>query len=533
MFKLSIRRYLSLALVLALVLTASIGSLGQASAAGEVGLARAIAAQEANSDSIMSIDGVIGTAIGNGSGGGHIVLALTTAQGVKGLPGAVDGVIVRPLVTGEINALKGKPGGYDRTARIRPVPNGVSTGHTGITAGTVGARVYDGAGNYFALSNNHVYANQNDAVVGDAVLQPGPYDGGSAPDDTIGTLSAFEPIVFSTSANNLMDAAIALSSDTILQGKTPNDGYGFPSSTPQAPSLNLAVQKYGRTTGQTASSISATNAIVNVGYDGGTARFIDQIIISGSNFSAGGDSGSLIVTDDNNRNPVALLFAGSNSYTIGNPIGPVLSTFGITIDDGSGAPTPTGPTGTIDGSITDSVFGGDIDGATVVADTGQSTQTAADGSYSLIVPITATGITVTAAGYEDGSASGLIVTVGGTTTENVALVPLPPVEIETSTVDSISYATSGGGQGTKDLLVTLHATNTDPAVGGNVDAVIGIELWKNGSRIATGSASTGADGSVTFILRNHKAGNYTTVVTSVVADGYEWDGEYQANSYTK
>ena len=66
------------------------------------------------------------------------------------------------------------------------MPNGVSTGHTGITAGTVGARVYDGAGNYYALSNNHVFANQNDAVVGDAVLQPGPYDGGYAADDTIG-----------------------------------------------------------------------------------------------------------------------------------------------------------------------------------------------------------------------------------------------------------------------------------------------------------------------------------------------------------
>ena len=190
MFKFSFRRFLSLSLILALVLTASFGSSGQAAAAGEVGLAKAIAAQEAHTNSIMSIDGVIGTAVGRGAGGGHIVLALTTAQGVRGIPGAVDGVIVRPLVTGEINALKGKPGsGVDAKARFtRPVPIGVSTGHPDITAGTIGARVTDGS-NVYALSNNHVYANSNAASDNDPVLQPGPTDGGKVATDVIGTLS--------------------------------------------------------------------------------------------------------------------------------------------------------------------------------------------------------------------------------------------------------------------------------------------------------------------------------------------------------
>lgn len=96
MFQFSMRRYLSLALVLALVLVASFGSSGHASAAGETNLGNAIAIQNANTARLMAIDGVIGTAVGRGGGGGHVVIALTTSEGVKGIPGAVGGVIVRP-----------------------------------------------------------------------------------------------------------------------------------------------------------------------------------------------------------------------------------------------------------------------------------------------------------------------------------------------------------------------------------------------------------------------------------------------------
>ena len=84
MSKFSFGRYLSLALVLALVLTASFVSSRQAGAGGETDLGHAIAVQEAHTDRLMAIDGVIGTAVGAGSGGGHVILALMTAQGVKG-----------------------------------------------------------------------------------------------------------------------------------------------------------------------------------------------------------------------------------------------------------------------------------------------------------------------------------------------------------------------------------------------------------------------------------------------------------------
>jgi hypothetical protein len=223
-----------------------------------------------------------------------------------GIPQSLDGVPVEVEAVGRIYAQ------VDPTARFaRPVPTGVSTGHPDITAGTIGARVTDGS-RVFALSNNHVYANENRAALLDPVLQPGAYDGGTAPNDTIGTLYRYVPLKFDGSANRV-DAAIALSDPTLLGNSTPADGYGVPSSTIAAAVANMQVIKYGRTTGLTSGRVDSVNASVNVTYDSGTALFTGQVIIKGTAgaFSAGGDSGSLIVTASG-HNPVALLFAGSN-----------------------------------------------------------------------------------------------------------------------------------------------------------------------------------------------------------------------------
>ncbi|NQU55330.1 MAG: hypothetical protein HQ522_22670 [Bacteroidetes bacterium] len=235
----------------------------------------------------------------------------------------------------------------DPTARFpRPVPIGVSVGHPDITAGTIGCRVTDGS-NVYILSNNHVLANSNKALKGDNILQPGTYDGGSEPTDIIGILFDFEEISFSN--DNYIDAAIALVNSDSVGVATP-DGYFTPGTTTVPANSNLLeviVKKYGRTTGFTRGTVYAFNATIDVCYKSRgpfgcsqSARFVNQIIITPGDFSDGGDSGSLIVTDDNN-NPVALLFAGSSTHTIANPIDSVLNRFNVTIDDGSGGVTPT------------------------------------------------------------------------------------------------------------------------------------------------------------------------------------------------
>jgi hypothetical protein len=310
------------------------------------GLEIAIAAQERHTEALMSTPAVVGTAVGLNAAGEPAVIIFTETRGVRGLPGTLDGVPVVVRQSGRIYALPkcatppcgggGGEGTVDRTARFAPpVPIGVSTGHPAITAGTIGARVTDG-NNTYILSNNHVYADENQAHIGDHVIQPGTYDGGQSPEDDIGTLSAFQPIVFG--GNNTIDAAIAVTTPVLAGNSTPSDGYGTPKSATAQAQINQKVKKYGRTTGLTRGSVYAINATLNVEYSAGVARFVNQIVIQPGGFSAGGDSGSLIVVDgkgpnqNHDREPVGLLFAGSVFFTIANPIDAVLTTFGVSID---------------------------------------------------------------------------------------------------------------------------------------------------------------------------------------------------------
>ena len=84
-------------------------------------------------------------------------------------------------------------------------------------------------------------------------------------------------------------------------------------------------------TGWTSGVVDGINATVAVNYgQGKIANFVGQLVITPGSFSAGGDSGSLIL--NGNGNPVGLLFAGSSTITIANPINPILSRFGVTVD---------------------------------------------------------------------------------------------------------------------------------------------------------------------------------------------------------
>ena len=220
----------------------------------------------------------------------------------------------------------------------------MSGGQPCTEGGTIGARVREGT-SVGARSNNHVYAAVNcddcpGCALGDAVIQPGTFDGGASPADDIGTVADFQEIDFTAgTCSNTFDAAIALSSTAKLGNATPSAGYGTPSSTTMAAVLNMKVKKFGRTTGLTKGSVNAVNATVNVNYGGaGVACFTGQIIITPGTFSAGGDSGSLVVVDGkgrrgaaNDRKPVGLLFAGSLTVTIINPIDAILDRFGVTI----------------------------------------------------------------------------------------------------------------------------------------------------------------------------------------------------------
>jgi hypothetical protein len=219
--------------------------------------------------------------------------------------------------------------------RLRPLRMGTSVGHSAITAGTLGAFVELANGATAMLSNNHVLANENLAKIGDPILQPGPFDGGTAVDQ-VARLSAFARL--SRRRRNSIDAAVAKIEDGVELSFRNIPGIGRLIGQGEMPQIADLVRKTGRTTGTREGRVTAIE-IDNlvVGYDIGDIIFDGQIEIEGTGnrgFSDGGDSGSLIV--DGGRQAVALLFAGSNQggsngrgLTYANAIDVVLSKLSV------------------------------------------------------------------------------------------------------------------------------------------------------------------------------------------------------------
>ena len=298
------------------------------------------------------------------------------------VPSSLDGARTDVIEVGRLEAL------VNPRDRFRPnVPAGVSIGHYKVTAGTIGAIVFDrGTGEPLILSNNHVLANSNDAIIGDAILQPGPTDHGVRPDDAVAKLHRFEMIryygesggtspppggtdpgnpllppsncdivdlvvaVGNTLARingsakrltiipapqaespgalvfpNRVDAALARPNNPMLFQQSIAT-IGRPNGT-KAARLGMQVRKHGRTTGYTEGVVTLLNATVDVAYgDSRQARFAGQVIATP--MSQGGDSGALVI-EGGSLNAVGLLFAGSRRATIFTPIDLVLDVMGV------------------------------------------------------------------------------------------------------------------------------------------------------------------------------------------------------------
>jgi hypothetical protein len=317
-------------------------------------LGPARAAQAKHTNRLLADRDVLGTGIGRLTDGRpEVTVFARNASAAAKLPRDLDGIPVVVEVTGDIKILPEKAnasprarpgggggGGTSPTSFFnRPVPIGVSTGRADeCAAGTIGARVKGNNGALYALSNNHVFAKENLGKKGsDLIYQPGRYDLSCATDNTtygLGTLADFKPIVLDDNSLNEVDVAIVNVTTGTLGTATPANGYGRPSSSTASAILNMAVQKYGRTTGLTTGVVVGIDVTVRVQYTDGIGRFEHQVQIRGDkgSFSKAGDSGSLIVTRGDNK-PVALLFAGGQTSTFANPIGPVLSAFNLTIDN--------------------------------------------------------------------------------------------------------------------------------------------------------------------------------------------------------
>jgi hypothetical protein len=162
-------------------------------------VAQAMEAQSLYQHTLLNKPNVVGVAVGFKESDGVVTdqvavvvlveqkkpLAALSAEAA--IPRELDGMRTDVVEVGYLRALQ------TPKDRFRPViPSGVSLGHFKVTAGTLGTIVKDRTtSELFILSNNHVLANCNDALPGDAILQPGSIDGGQFPGDVVAKLERF------------------------------------------------------------------------------------------------------------------------------------------------------------------------------------------------------------------------------------------------------------------------------------------------------------------------------------------------------
>lgn len=237
-------------------------------------------------------------------------------------------------------SLAGGPAKADNShTAAQPVP--VKMGTSGGSAndiskafccgGTLGSLVLFN-GQLSILSNNHVLGRSGSAVTGEDAIQPGLIDNGCVASGATIVGDYAGNIVPLGTAN--VDAALSFARSGTVDNTGAILDIGVPCASPIDPAVGMSVTKSGRTTGQTFGVVQAVNVSVSITYQTGCnsgkkfrVSYRNQVSITPGAFSAGGDSGSLIVTDDANHQPAALLFAGSSSVTIGNPIADVVNAF--------------------------------------------------------------------------------------------------------------------------------------------------------------------------------------------------------------
>ena len=319
-----------------------------------------VAVQNTLTTDLMKLPGVLGTAVGlDDSGQTALVIYVdqdspSRADIIRGLPPQVRGIGVKVELTEKFRAFAGKPpgggggGGVSHTAKqTPPIQLGTSGGWRTDLAngyccgGTLGSLIQVNGVQYI-LSNYHVFesdivpgGNGIVATTGDNIIQPGLIDVGcnAANAQNVATL-----VQLSSLPGNNVDCSVA----QVISGMVSTSGaileIGTISSSTVGASLNQAVKKSGRTTGLSSSKVSGLNATISVAYEnecaGGAAftkTFTGQIVIanSKSQFLNAGDSGSLMVENvTTNPRAVGLLYAGSSTSAIANPINEVLQFVG-------------------------------------------------------------------------------------------------------------------------------------------------------------------------------------------------------------
>src|SRR5207244_218827 len=121
--------------------------------------------------------------------------------------------------------------------------------------------------------------------------------------------------------------------------------------------------------------------------------------------------------------------AAKTGYTTGSASGVLVTAGSTTTQNFALTPVPAQPPGTLQGTVTDASTQLAVNGAIVTLSTGATATTNPSGVYQFASIAAGTySVTAAKAGYTSNTASGVVVTSGGTTTQDFALTaPAPTI----------------------------------------------------------------------------------------------------------
>jgi hypothetical protein len=238
------------------------------------------------------------------------------------------------------------------------------------------------------LSNNHVLGLSDGGAAGQEVTQPGVIETNCLLPGTINVATVTNILSLQTqpipafpvdvTTAQITTGQVDLSGSILELGAL--NGSNVPQPAPPVAGSGMAatvgqlLAKSGRTTGLTCATVDSINtSLITVGYSEGCATgtsfnvtYNDEIVVGNmsneQSFIGDGDSGSLAV-DEATATPVALMFAGSDTDAVGNPVADVLNALH----------TSTGHTYTFVGGAAHTVPGCSLPGLSSLKVTPQST----------------------------------------------------------------------------------------------------------------------------------------------------------------
>ena len=237
------------------------------------------------------------------------------------------------------------------------------------------------------------------------------------------------------------------------------------------------------------------------------------------------------------------------SYTAGaDPIQDIAENdAGNLVDQGvmnnTPAPDTTAPTlvsATVDSTSLVLTYDEELDTGSVPATADFSIGTNGEDQSVTVVEMSGTAVTLTLnPGVANGDTVTVTYTAGANPIQDIAendagnlvdqgVMNNTPAPGGTVSVASITFATEGGKDGKKHLMVTIALVDylNNPVSGASVSN----DLFRDASFVGSATGTTDGSGEAHFTMKNAPPGCYHVEVTNVTADGLNWDPNDPANT---